>query len=493
MGKLPLSDIVNVNVNVSKTSTALVTLNLGLIIGQSAVISSDQRVQIYASLNSMLTAGFTTTSPEYLAAQLYFAQSPTPNQVAIGRWQSPETALAAVIACRTINTNWYAVYVCQAVKADILAIASYIDTATPTTAFLYTTHDADVLAGTIGNVMQTLQSRSVHKTVGLYSTSNTKTSGYETGATGGSTDISAGTATTFKIAIDGDVTPHSITLTVTGLTTGVLIATAMQTAIKALSPTYPAYANVTVQFLNNVYVITSGSTGILSSVAITAGAANDVATVLKIGAANGAIDTVGTITYQDGAASILGYAMGANTGLANSAYTLMFKTLPGINTEDLTETQLTYIESVNGNVYVNRGGTYNILETGVTSDGTFFDQILGLDLLSNNIQISIMNLLQSVPKIPYSDAGVDMLVNTITGPCETAKTTGFIAPGIWKAAPYWTIKTGDSLPSGYKVMADSVANQSSSNANARIAPPIYVAIKLAGAIQHVNILVTASV
>lgn len=493
MGNLSINDIVNVNVNVSKVSTALMTFNLGLIIGQCNVISTTQRVQVYSNLPSIIAAGFTTTSPEYLAAQLYFSQTPTPTKLAIGRWNYPtETALQAVAACRIANTDWYGVYICQAAQADIQAVAPYIDSATPTSTFFYTTHDSAVLNGTAGNVMVTLKSQLVHKTVGLYSTSNTQTAGYETGAVGGSTNISAGSATTFKIAIDGDATPHSITLTLTGLTTGALIASAMQTAIQALSPTYPAYANVTVAFTNNVYVITSGSTGTTSTVAITAGSSNDVAATLKIGAANGAVDTAGTITYLDGGASILGYAMGANTGLPNSAYTLMFKSLPGITTESLTEAQLAYIEGVNGNVYVNRGGTYNMLEAGVTSDGTFFDQILGLDLLSNNIQISIMNALQAVTKIPYTDAGVNILMNAISGPCEAAKTTGFIAPGVWTASPFWTIKTGDTLPSGYKIMADTVANQSAANIQARISPPIYVGAKLAGAIQHVNISVTVS-
>jgi len=479
---LNINDIVGVTVNVSKTSTALTSLNLGLIVGQSSAISTTQRVQVYSSLTSMLSAGFAVTSPEYLAAQLYFSQSPTPAQVAIGRWDFPtESALQAVTACRVANTNWYACYICGAAKTDILAVAPYIDAANPTSALFYTTHDADVLAGTIGNVMQTLLSQSIHRTTGLYSTSNTQTAGYETGASGGSTNISAGAATTFKIAVDG-MAAVSITLVLAGLTTGALIASAMQTAIQALGANY---AGVTVAFVGNVYVITSGTVGTASSIVVTAGTSNDVAITLKLGVANGAIDTVGTINYQDAGASILGYAMGANTGLSNSSYTLMFKALPGISTENLTLTQLQYIESVNGNVYVNRGGTYNMLETGVTSDGTPFDQIIGLDVLSNNVQISIMNLLQSSPKIPQTDSGVNSIVNVISGPCETAKKSGFIAPGIWRAAPFFNLNTGDALLAGYRVMADTVDNQSSTDKAARKAPPIYLALKLAGAIQHV--------
>jgi len=119
------------------------------------------------------------------------------------------------------------------------------------------------------------------------------TAGYETGAASPSTDISGGSATTFKIQNDGDDTARSVTLTLTGLNTGVLIAAAVQAGIRALAGIYAA---VTCTFTGGVYVITSGTTGTASKVRITAGASNDVAAALKIGAANGAIATDGTST-----------------------------------------------------------------------------------------------------------------------------------------------------------------------------------------------------
>jgi hypothetical protein len=72
-----------------------------------------------------------------------------------------------------------------------------------------------------------------------------------------------------------------------------LIASAMQTAIQALGGNYQW---VTVAFTGGVYVITSGTIGPGSKVRIAAGPTNDVAATLKIGAANGAVDTDGKIT-----------------------------------------------------------------------------------------------------------------------------------------------------------------------------------------------------
>jgi hypothetical protein len=358
-----LSNIVNVTVQVSPLSTANSGFNVGLIVGVSTHISAATRVKEYSSTDDMLSDGWTGTEHEYLAAQVYFSQSPRPNKVVIGRWDNTdtETAVQAVTACRAANSNWYAAYLCDAVKADILAIAAYIETATPLSVFFYDTQDADVLAGTAGNVMETLQGDKYKRTIGQYSTS--------------------------------------------------------------------AYA----------------------------------------------------------AAAIMGYAMGANTGLANSAYTLAYKSEVGITPEVLTTTQVNTILGYNGNVYTNYGATYDLFVQGTVADGTSFDEVLNLDVLTNDIQTSVMNALIASPKIPQSDDGVSLLVSAITSPCAAARTRGVLAPGVWKGGPVLGLKTGDTLSTGYLVLADSLANQSQADRDARKSPPIYAAVKMAGAIEHVVI------
>lgn len=368
MATLPLNDIVNIVVNVSPTAVAARSgFNLGLIIGKSTIISAVTRVKVYASLNAMTSDGWQGTEPEYLAAQRYFAQDPAPIKVAVGRWDGTgtETAVQAVTACRNSNTDWYACMICGVVKADILAVAAYIETASPASAFFYTTADVDVLAGTEGNVMETLKTSSYRRTIGQYS------------------------------------------------------------------------------------------------------------------------------TQTDAVASILGYAMGANTSLSNSAYTLAYKSEPGVTTETLTETQVGVIKGNNGNVYISRGSSYNFFEQGTMANGTHFDEVINLDMLSNSIQIAIMNILSSLPKVPQTEDGVSMLVNAISAVCNNYRDTGFIAPGVWNAAPILSLSTGDMLSNGYLVLADKIANQSESDRTARKSPPIYVALKLAGAIENatINVLV----
>lgn len=161
-----------------------------------------------------------------------------------------------------------------------------------------------VTAGTAHDIAPALKLGDAN---GAVAVAGTGTAGYETGASGGITDITALTTPKFKIAADGDGTAHSVTLTVTDNDTGLKIAAEMQTKIQALGG---AYAGVTVSFADDVYIITSGTDGILSKIRITAGATNDCSADLKIGDANGAVDTdgtgtAGTETGAEGAATNL--------------------------------------------------------------------------------------------------------------------------------------------------------------------------------------------
>ena len=196
-------------------------------------------------------------------------------------------------------------------------------------------------------------------------------------------------------------------------------------------------------------------------------------------------------TINDAVAAIMGYAMGANTELANSAYALAYKKEVGVTPEALSDTEVNSIKNLNGNVYITRGLTYNLFEQGVMADGTPFDELLNLDIITDDIQKSVMDALASYPKVPQTEDGVSILISAITGPCDKARIRGFLAPGVWNAPSILSLNTGDTLSTGYLILADSMVNQSQEDRDARKSPPIYVAVKLAGAIEHVliNVLV----
>jgi hypothetical protein len=105
-----------------------------------------------------------------------------------------------------------------------------------------------------------------------------------------STNIAGGTDCKFKISVDGDAA-EEVTLTLTGLTSGALIAAAMQRAIRALGGLKLFTA---VSFASGLYVFTSASYRPESAIVITNGDTLNVADNLKIGLANGGTETTGS-------------------------------------------------------------------------------------------------------------------------------------------------------------------------------------------------------
>jgi hypothetical protein len=187
------------------------------------------------------------------------------------------------------------------------------------------------------------------------------------------------------------------------------------------------------------------------------------------------------------ATAILGWAMGANTRLANSAFTLKFKRLVGVAVDAYSEAQVSDAAALNANVYINRGAAYDMFEQGTMADGTWFDEMINLDMLSNYIQLSVMDLLIKTTKVPQTEAGVASIINAFKPDLDMAVRIGFAAPGIWTSPGFLELETGDAIEAGYLVLHEAIDDQSVADREARICPPIYIALKLAGAIHGVVI------
>ena len=119
------------------------------------------------------------------------------------------------------------------------------------------------------------------------------------------------------------------------------------------------------------------------------------------------------------------------------------------------------------------------------ADGTSFDEIMGLDMLENDITLNVMDLLAQSRKVPQTAAGVASIINVINQACDKHVRSGFIAPGQWNGTRCLELETGDYLDAGYLVQADSIDNQPQADRDKRICPTIYVCVKLAGAIEFV--------
>lgn len=188
---------------------------------------------------------------------------------------------------------------------------------------------------------------------------------------------------------------------------------------------------------------------------------------------------------------LLGYAMGANTGLINSAYSLKYKQIVGQVASALKTSEVNTIEKYYGNCYVRRADAQ--YEQGTCANGTWFDEIINLDKLANDIQLNVYDLLYSVPKEPQTEAGHNDIAGVISQACEQARKIGFIGEGLkWRRSSILSLSKGDILPTGYLIQWDEVNNQSDTDRDARKSQPFYVCINLAGAIHSVLIQINVS-
>ena len=90
--------------------------------------------------------------------------------------------------------------------------------------------------------------------------------------------------------------------------------------------------------------------------------------------------------------------------------TWKFKTIKGIAADALTTTQATNARNKKANVYIPMAGI-NMTQEGVMASGEFIDIIQGADFITARLQETIYQRLVNVDKIPFTNAGIDIIVN----------------------------------------------------------------------------------
>lgn len=191
-------------------------------------------------------------------------------------------------------------------------------------------------------------------------------------------------------------------------------------------------------------------------------------------------------------ASFFARASTVNFEASNTTITMKFKQEPGIVAELLTQGQAQTLRDKNCNVFVAYDNETSIIQEGVVSSGAFFDEVHGLDWLENSIQTAVYNLLYTRPKVPQTDDGTNLICTTIAAVLSQSVTNGLVAPGQWNASGFGQLQDGQYLSKGFYIYAPPVASQSQSDREARKSVPIQVAVKLAGAIHFVDVLINVN-
>jgi len=234
--------------------------------------------------------------------------------------------------------------------------------------------------------------------------------------------------------------------------------------------------------LSRVFAVTSDDSGIIDSASTT-----DIASTLKA-AGYGRTFVQYSTKSKYAALSAFGRAFTVNFTGNNTTITLKFKTEPGVTYETLTSSQAAAVDAKNANVYVYYANDTAILQQGVMSNGDFFDERHGLDWLQNYAQTDLFNALYtSTTKIPQTEAGITRLLTVVEKSLDQAVSNGLVAAGVWNGGDIGQITAGDTLTKGYYVYAQPLSSQAQADREARKAPLIQAAIKLAGAVHYADV------
>ena len=118
------------------------------------------------------------------------------------------------------------------------------------------------------------------------------------------------------------------------------------------------------------------------------------------------------------AAKWLNYESGSETSA--------FKTLATVYPSKLTTTEMKALEADAMNYFITVGNK-NITMHGMTRGGEWADVIRFRDWLKNDMQLAVVNLFVTRPKVPYTDSGIALVQNQMIASLKRGQNAGGIA------------------------------------------------------------------
>lgn len=469
--------------------TAAQRRNFGIlaVFGDSDAIDPVERIQYFTDLGSVATT-LGTNSPEYAAAQLYFGQIPRPSEIGIARWV--RVASSALLKGGILTTSEQAIANFTSILDGEFSISIGGVSQDVTGLDFSLVTNLNGVASEINTVLTGATAAWTGERFTITSTSSGSSASvsYATSVSGGSgTDISSLlklTSSTALTPIPGfdPESPLEAWLAVADVS-GKWYAGIFSASVSLSESQILAVAGY-VEGETPVRIFGVGNTDTLT---LESSVTTDISSVLK------SFDYRRSLTQYspnvNAISSFLGRGLSVDFNANRSTITMMYKQEPGVVPEYLTETQAQTLQAKNCNVFVNYDNDTAIIQYGTMVNGTFFDEVHGLDWLVDTIQNFVYNLLyQSPRKIPQTDAGQTEIMAAVAQALDEGVNNGLIAPGTWNSDGFGQLARGDFLDKGYYIYSEPMALQAQADREARKAPPIQVAVKLAGAIHTTNTL-----
>lgn len=483
---LNIGRLVRATVNLAPLAAARRGFGTLLVAGDSDVIDGVERIRAYVDLESV-AGDFGTSAPEYLAAALYFGQSPRPQNLMIGRWL--RTATSGLIEGGILTTAQQVMSLWTAITTGSFKIT--VDSVEKTLSALDFSGETNLNG--VASVINASLTGAVVSWDGSRFTLTSSTTGVTSivgyaSATGSGTDISTMlklTAATALVPVPGFAAETPVECAValanqSGQWYGLSFAAATMPTDDQLEA---VAAFIEGASISRILGVTETDTRVLDDSYTT-----DLASRFKALAYKRTCVQFSANKYA--ICSLMGRAFSVNFNANRSTITLMYKQEPGIVAENLTETQAQTLKAKRCNVFVQYMNDTTIIQYGVMSGQAYFDEIHGLDWFTDALQTAEYNLLyQSKTKIPQTDDGQNQLVNVASSVCQEAINNGLVAPGQWNADGFGQLSRGDFLDQGFYIYTPPMAAQDQSIREQRIAPPLQIALKLAGAIHELDCIV----
>ena len=195
--------------------------------------------------------------------------------------------------------------------------------------------------------------------------------------------------------------------------------------------------------------------------------------------------------------SIVGALSSTNFERPNSIRTAMFRTLFGFSADQFTSAQVAELKRKRINYYTSYSGDPIYAEGWTAKAGVWWDVQFWLDWLVNAIEVDVWNTLKSQPRVPLTNAGMQLLNEKITAVLERGVRNGGIAPGTVSPDFQFDIRESTDNPdfdgvlsTGYLVYIGALSAQSQTDRDARNSPPIKVWLKGSGAVHNADISLT---
>jgi hypothetical protein len=394
---MEITEVVDVQVSVEEAGIKGLAFGIPLVLGPTGFGVSSDRVRSYDGMEGV-AEDFETTDPEYKAAAALFGQELKPDHILIGKRGTAAVAQVNTVTVATATNSFeYGVLI----NGTLFTFEA----------------DSDATAGEIRDGLVSAINAGAEPVTAAPAAANTFTL----------TADAAGTAFTLQLLTDKLT---SVLTTANGvnedpdealdaiLESGDLgkqwVVLMMTSHVKADILNAAAW----VQTRNHLYVACGDDSD------VPAATAGNVALELKT------LAYTHTLYFHSGdeanypEAALLGRVLPLEVG----SWTPDMQTLVGITPDEWTSTQVANLEAQYATFYVSIGGRGTV-RGGWASNGNWWDDYLGALWIESEANLAVFNMMArlSPEKLPFTDGGIQLVVNELRGVLLRAEAQGILA------------------------------------------------------------------